>query len=650
MPFESERLSQIELEHLKELGRLCREDILKMTYLAGSGHPGGSMSSVDIYLVLFSFANIDPGNPFKEDRDRIVISHGHTSPGVYSALARVGFFPPEEVVATFRRIKSPYEGHITRGVPGIEWTTGNLGQGLSAGCGFALASRIKKIHNNTFVVMSDGEQGKGQVAEARRFAKKFALNDITVLIDYNRLQICGDVCEVMPVNFKGGFEADGWKTMEIDGHNYEMIYEAIRTAVMDKSAPYAIICHTLMGKGVDFMENNAEYHGRALRHDELISALLQLNPQKTKEDIERELAELEQRRKTIVVEGVNIPAPKIKLRLPHPKIYLPKDNEGRTKKIGCREAFGDFIYDLAKANEGDPNSTPIVAFDCDLLDSVKLTKFAKAFPQNFFESGVQEHNTATIAGALSTQNVLVFFADFGVFNIDETYNQHRLNDINHTNLRLISTHIGLDVGADGKTHHCIDYLGVIRNLYGFKVIIPADANETYQALLFIADKPGNWLIGVGRESLPIITKEDSPNEPLFNRFVYGKATLVRNGTDIAIISMGSALHLALSAFEILKAKGINAMLWNFSSPLEPDFEALKIAASTGIIVTVEDHNVRTGLGNIIANTLFELRLMPEFRKLGVTNYSFSASPQDLYKMECFDPQGIANEIENILLD
>jgi transketolase len=108
--------------------------------------------------------------------------------------------------------------------------------------------------------------------------------------------------------------------------------------------------------------------------------------------------------------------------------------------------------------------------------------------------------------------------------------------------------------------------------------------------------------------------------------------------------------LALSAFEILKAKGINAMLWNFSSPLEPDFEALKIAASTGIIVTVEDHNVRTGLGNIIANTLFELRLMPEFRKLGVTNYSFSASPQDLYKMECFDPQGIANEIENILLD
>jgi transketolase len=187
--FTYERLPESEIKRLKELGRLCRGDILKMTNIADSGHPGGSMSSLDIYLTVFSYAKIDPSNPEDPMRDRIIVSHGHTSPGVYSTLARLGFFKIEDVITGFRYSDSPFEGHITRGIPGIEWTTGNLGQGLSAACGMAMAAKVKNLDYHVFALMSDAEQAKGQVTEARRVAKKiwpFKYNC------FNRLQRCTD--------------------------------------------------------------------------------------------------------------------------------------------------------------------------------------------------------------------------------------------------------------------------------------------------------------------------------------------------------------------------------------------------------------------------------------------------------------------------
>ncbi len=185
--FEKEKLDEGKIARLKELARLARGDILKMTTLAKSGHPGGSISSIDIYLTLYSCANIDPSDPYYPERDRIVVSHGHTSPGVYAGLARSGFFDIDRVIIEFRKAGTSFEGHVERGVPGVEWSSGNLGQGLSAGCGFALAAGLHHKNYQVFVVMSDGEQSKGQVGEARRFVRKFGLNNITVIIDYNRL-------------------------------------------------------------------------------------------------------------------------------------------------------------------------------------------------------------------------------------------------------------------------------------------------------------------------------------------------------------------------------------------------------------------------------------------------------------------------------
>ena len=182
----------------------------------GIGSPGWLvLVDGDVHAPLSRSRNLRPDDPRWADRDRIVVSHGHTSPGVYSALAEAGFFPAEEFVAHFRQAGSVFEGHVERSVPGIEWSSGNLGQGLSAGVGLALGARLTKASWHTFVAMSDGEQHKGQVAEARRLAVKESLGNLTVLIDCNRVQISGHTDEVMPVHISADWAADGWRVARV---------------------------------------------------------------------------------------------------------------------------------------------------------------------------------------------------------------------------------------------------------------------------------------------------------------------------------------------------------------------------------------------------------------------------------------------------
>ncbi|MEJ5230226.1 MAG: 1-deoxy-D-xylulose-5-phosphate synthase N-terminal domain-containing protein, partial [Pseudothermotoga sp.] len=312
------------IRQLKEIARLCRGDILKMTYVANSGHPGGSMSSLEIFLSLFSFAKIDPKNPFDPLRDRIVVSHGHTSPGVYSVLGRLGFVNTDEVIAGFRHHASIFEGHVTRGIPGVEWTTGNLGQGLSAGVGFALAAKIKEQDYHVFVAMSDAEQAKGQVAEARRVAKKYGLSNLTVVIDYNDAQISGRAQDIMPVNIKANYEADGWRVLQVDGHDIEQLLNALNEAVQDKINPVAIIAHTVMGKGVSFMENDVSYHGKALTKEQLEKALSELGIENDVEKYVKMRQQLgKEKHKPLYVEYP------IKVTVPQSRTYTDKmDNRG----------------------------------------------------------------------------------------------------------------------------------------------------------------------------------------------------------------------------------------------------------------------------------------------------------------------------------
>lgn len=631
--FAAPELDPVSVADLAERARRLRGAILTMTTLAASGHPGGSMSSLELYLTLAHFAAVDPQRPRAADRDRIVVSHGHTSPGVYCALADAGFFSLDDAVAHFRQAGSVFEGHVERSVPGVEWGTGNLGQGLSAGVGFALASRITGTGYRTFVVMSDGEQHKGQVAEARRMAAKERLSDLTVLVDCNGIQISGRTAEVMPVNIADGFAADGWGVIEVDGHDVAAVYAAVARAVADTFRPVAIIAHTVIGKGVSFMEGDPEFHGRGLTAEEYLRACAELG-------VEPALEAARERRAGVTLTPAihHVREPRV-LDTGAPRTYT------REKHTDNRSAWGAALADLARANP----ALPTAVVDCDLAASVKTGEFAKVRPDAFVQAGVGEHNAAAVAGALSAAGVLTFFSDFGVFGIDEVYNQQRLNDINEAELKLVVTHCGLDVGEDGKTHQCLDYVGAFRSMFGWRVIVPADPNQTDRAVREAARMPGCVAIAMGRSKLPVIL--DEAGAPLFgdgHAFEYGVSTWARTGSDAVIVAMGTVAGAAVDAADELRDDGVSVGVCIVSSPLDLDDAAMERVADAPWVLVVEDHGWRTGLWASVAEWLVlhgrDARAVP----LGVDGYQSSGLASELLARAGLDRAGIVQRVRELL--
>ena len=242
-----------------------RMGIVESTHAAKCGHPGGSLSAADMFTYLyFKELNVDPKNPKWEDRDRFVLSKGHTAPGLYSALALRGFFPVEDLL-TLRKVGSYLQGHPNmNSVPCVDMSTGSLGQGISTACGMALAAKVKGKENRVYTLLGDGEIQEGQVWEACMFASHYKLDNLCVIIDNNGLQIDGDVAKVMsPYPIVDKLEAFGFHVQAIDGHDLDAIEAALNTAKTVKGKPSAIVMKTVKGKGVSFMENNAGWHGVA---------------------------------------------------------------------------------------------------------------------------------------------------------------------------------------------------------------------------------------------------------------------------------------------------------------------------------------------------------------------------------------------------
>ena len=269
-------------EELVEISKQIRKDIVQMLTESASGHPGGSLSATDIVTTLFfSELNIDPNNPKDENRDRFVLSKGHAAPVLYSALARRGFFDPKELL-TLRKTGSRLQGHPNMNdLPGIDMSTGSLGQGISAAVGMALAGKADNKSYRVYALLGDGELEEGQVWEASMCAAHYKLDNLTAFVDFNGLQIDGEITKVMnpsPIDKK--FEAFGWNVLVIDGHNYDEILNAIEKAKNHKGQPTAIICNTVKGKGVSFMENEASWHGTAPNKEQCEIALKELGGDK----------------------------------------------------------------------------------------------------------------------------------------------------------------------------------------------------------------------------------------------------------------------------------------------------------------------------------------------------------------------------------
>lgn len=265
-------------EDLKTVAKRLRRDIITMLGKAGSGHPGGSLSAVELVTALYwRVLRHKPTDPNWADRDRFILSKGHAAPVLYAALAECGYFPLSEL-ETLRQIGSRLQGHTDRTTtPGVEMSSGSLGQGLSFGIGVALAGRLNQQGYHTYVLLGDGECDEGQVWEAAMAAAHFKVNNLTAIIDNNGLQLSGCNCDVMNLEpLPQKWQAFGWHVSEVDGHNLDQILRALEKAKRVKGQPAVIIAHTIKGKGVSFMENNVDFHGKAPNADEVAKALKEL--------------------------------------------------------------------------------------------------------------------------------------------------------------------------------------------------------------------------------------------------------------------------------------------------------------------------------------------------------------------------------------
>lgn len=272
-------MNEEQIRELRKYSAILRKHIIDQVYNAQSGHPGGSLSCADIITVLyFNVMKVDPKNPQWEDRDRFVLSKGHCSPALYAALAEKGFFPKEEL-PKFRRADSFLEGHPSmRYVPGVDMSTGSLGQGISAAVGMAIAGKLDNKDNNVYALLGDGEIQEGQVWEALMAAAHYKLDNLIVFLDHNHLQIDGNISDVMsPEPVEEKFKAFGWKVIMINGHDHLQIIEAIDEAKKSKGKPTMIVAETIKGKGVSFMENEAGWHGTAPNKEQAEKAIAELD-------------------------------------------------------------------------------------------------------------------------------------------------------------------------------------------------------------------------------------------------------------------------------------------------------------------------------------------------------------------------------------
>jgi transketolase len=638
-----DQLSTEECNQLAAMRQRCARRILLSTTLAASGHPGGSLSSLDLLLVTYGLIRHDPAQPLAADRDRVVVSMGHISPGVYAVLSEYGYFSEEEFLAGFRRAGSGFPGHVERIVPGVEWDTGNLGQGLSVGVGMALALKLKGSARKVIVFMGDGEQQKGQISEALRFAGKYKLDNLMVVIDRNHLQICGETTCVMPQEIRATYAASGWNVHYLgDGHDCQAIYRTLADVYqgrVDKAGmPSVVIARTVMGKGISFMENLAKYHGSPLKKEQLEAALAELG---VENDYSR-FAGLRQ-------EPVSTRT-RVEHQPPYPRIDPGTPvTYGPDVRTDCRSAYGTALLGLAEANNKAGATPKVVGISCDLEGSVKMGDFRKHSPAAFYEAGIQEHHAATLAGAMSREELATFFSTFGAFAVSEVYNQNRLNDINETAVKIVATHVGLDVGEDGPTHQCIDYIGLLRNFFRFSVFAPADPNQTDRIVRYVAAHPGNFFVGMGRSIMPVLTNEDGT--PFFGEgyeFKAGKGDWLRRGGKGTIVTYGAVTPNAMAAWQQLREEGIAVGVLNMASLLPVDREALIEAATIGPVLTVEDHHVDTGLGAIAGMVLAEEGIAVRFKRLGVSRYGASGKPADLYASQGLDAKGIVAAFKTLL--
>jgi transketolase len=594
-------LRKYSIEDLIDAANLMRGYDLVALHAAGSGHAGGTLSIMDITAALYlRIANHDPKNPDWLDRDRIIWSTGHKAPSLYLGLAFAGFCPKEDVV-TLRKLSSPYQGHPHwLKLPGVEVSTGSLGQGLSIAVGMALAARLDGKQHKIFCIMGDGEQQEGQVWEAAMEAGHYGLNNLVGIIDCNRLQIDGlvkDVMQVEPLAAKYG--SFGWDVLRVDGHDMNQIVDALEQARAVKGRPVVILADTVKGKGVSFMEDQAGWHGKTPNYEELVKALeeLELTDQIP---VQQLLARAKQYQAEV----------DRKLEAKMPKFtHNYWWNALETMKVKMEPTRKGFGQSLA-ANGDDPR---VVCLGLDISGSITISDFYAGKPERkkrWLSMGIAEQSATSAAAGLAREGKLPVLGTYATFAAARNLDQIRTSVCyGNFNVMIAGAHGGVSVGPDGATHQALEDVFAMQGLPNMSVVVPCDIEETRKATDYLLlEHKGPKYIRFAREATPIVSDDKTP-------FVFGKANVIRlrregpnfleafdtvlassyqnEEEDLSIIACGPMVPEAMRAAYILKKElGYETRVLNVHTLKPIDEEAiLRAALETGAVVTAEEHQI-----------------------------------------------------------
>ena len=590
---------------LQNIATQLRIDSARSTTAAGSGHPTSCFSMADITSALF-FAEMrfDPKNPQNVDADRFILSKGHAAPILYAAWAAAGAFDRSELLK-LRELGSDLEGHPTPRLPFVDVATGSLGQGVCAAIGCALNARRIGSDYRTYVLLGDGESAEGSVWEAANVGTLQKLDNLCGITDVNRLgQSQPTMWQHDMAQFERRWKAFGWHTVVIDGHDMNAILNALDEARNTKGQPTMILARTEKGKGVSFTEGKDNWHGKAMKKDEL----------------EKAIGELEKQ----IVPGVSTANAAGMIRKPESKerpAQMPKTIPPPSYRIGdqvaTREAFGDALAKLAAA---DPR---VVALDADVKNSTYSDRFQKVAPDRFYENFIAEQVMVGASMGLAARGAIPFPSTFACF-LYRAADFIRMAAIGGNNIKLAGTHAGISIGEDGPSQMALEDLAMCRAEPNFTVLYPCDAVSAERLIVEAAHVKGPAYVRISRPKTPVIYSND-------DTFPVGGLKVLRQSAQdvVTVIGAGVTVFEALKAYDQLKASGTMIRVIDLYSLAPIDGQGLTAAAraTKGRVITVEDHYAGGGVGDGVAEAIADAGFT--VHRLAVREIPRSGKPDEL---------------------
>jgi transketolase len=602
-------MPRMDADQLRELGQQFRVDSIRPAAVAKSGHPTSGMSAADLMAVLVAnHFRYDFDSPKSATNDRLIFSKGHASTLYYAILRAVGAISDEELL-TYRKFGSMLEGHPTPLIPWVDVATGSLGQGLPIGVGMGLAAKyLDRLPTRVWVLCGDSEMAEGSMWEAFEHAAHYELDNLTAIIDLNRL---GQRGETM-VGWDAGVQVErarafGWNAIEIDGHDVEQIDRAYREAAEVKGRPTVVVARTIKGKGVKAVEDKNGWHGKALDNpDEAIAELGGVR------NIQVDVAK---------------PEPAEPHRFSDGPLELPTYELG--DEVATRKAYGEALAALGSAR-GD-----VVALDGEVSNSTFAEIFRDAHPDRYFEMYIAEQQLIAASVGLHARGWNAFASTFAAF-FSRAYDFIRMAAISRVDLRLAGSHAGVSIGEDGPSQMALEDIAALRAIHSSVVLHPCDANQTAKLVAAMADTKGIVFLRTLRPNTPVIYSSDE-------EFEIGGSRVLRSSDedDVTIVAAGITVQEALKAADALEEDAVAVRVIDAYSIKPIDAVTLQMAAeATGRIVTVEDHFPEGGLGDAVLAALAEKDEHPTVIKLAVNDMPRSGKPAELLNAYGIDAEHI----------